>query len=168
MQRTLPLLRWLALAALVILADQLSKARVAQTLAGAGDSIPVTGYFNVVLAYNRGAAFSFLSQAGDWQGTLFLVIGLCASAVLLWLLATHPQRRLFAAGIGLILGGALGNVIDRIRLGHVVDFLDFHWSWLGLLFPGGHFPAFNLADSAICGGAALLILEELLRSRNRN
>jgi signal peptidase II len=159
------LLPWLALAALVVLGDQASKGRVMEAL-GPGGSVPVTGFFNLVLAYNRGAAFSFLNDASGWQGQLFTVIGLGASAFIVWLLLGHAHQRRFCAALGLILGGALGNVIDRLRHGHVVDFLDFHWAWLGVLFPGGHFPAFNVADSAICCGAALLIVDELLRARS--
>jgi len=158
---------WLLVVAVVIGADQLSKARVQETLQLPGNALPISDYFNLVLAYNRGAAFSFLSDAGGWQGGLFLVIGIAASIALLWLLARHHAQPLYAAALSLILGGALGNVIDRVRLGHVVDFLDFHWSWLGVLFPAGHFPAFNLADSAICCGAGLLILDELRRLRRR-
>ena len=161
------MLPWLALAAVVVIADQASKARVLQAL-GSGESIAVSDFFNLVLAYNRGAAFSFLNSASGWQGQLFTAIGLLASAFIIWLLVGHGHQRLFGLALGLILGGALGNVVDRIRLGHVIDFLDFHWSWLGPLFPGGHFPAFNVADSAICCGAALLILDELLRVRHRH
>jgi len=155
---------YLALAALVLVVDQVTKAQVAQALEP-GRSLAVTGYFNLVLAYNRGAAFSLLNDASGWQGQLFTIIGLGASAFLIWLLVGHGQRRLFATALALILGGALGNVVDRLRHGHVIDFLDFHWGWLGVLFPGGHFPAFNVADSAICCGAALLILDELVRAR---
>ncbi|SPE30567.1 Lipoprotein signal peptidase [Burkholderiales bacterium] len=157
---------WLALAALVLIADQVTKAQVQQALEP-GHALAVTGYFNLVLAYNRGAAFSLLNEASGWAGQLFTVIGIGASAFLVWLLVGHGQRRLFAAALGLILGGALGNVVDRVRYGHVIDFLDFHWAWLAALFPGGHFPAFNVADSAICCGAALLILDEVLRTRLR-
>lgn len=157
---------WLALAALVILADQLTKAQVRHVLEP-GQPLALTSFFNLALAYNRGAAFSLLSDAGGWQGPLFTAIGLCASVFLIWLLARHGHQRLFAASIALILGGALGNVIDRLHYGHVVDFLDFHWNWLGPLFAGGHFPAFNLADSAICCGAGLWILDELLRIRRK-
>jgi signal peptidase II len=158
------MLPWLALAAAVIVADQASKAAVLQTLAPGG-SMAVSPYFNLVLAFNRGAAFSFLSDAGGWQGYAFAAIALVASAVIVRLLLRHGRQPVFAAGLGLILGGALGNLTDRMRHGHVVDFLDFHWRWLEPLFPGGHFPAFNLADSAICAGVALLILDELLRKR---
>jgi len=160
------MLPWLALAAAVVLADQASKAQVRQALEP-GNAVPVTDYFNLVLAYNRGAAFSFLNDAGGWQGTLFTAIALAASGFMLWLLARHFWQRRLAAALALVLGGALGNVVDRVRLGHVVDFLDFHWSWLGVLFAGGHFPAFNVADSAITCGAALLIVDELLRARAR-
>jgi signal peptidase II len=158
------LLAWLLLAALIVLADQLSKQRIEHALVPGG-SITVTGYFNLVLAYNRGAAFSFLNDAGGWQGQMFTAIGLGASAFIIWLLARNPHQPRIAAALGLILGGAMGNVIDRLRHGHVIDFLDFHWQWLALLFPGGHFPAFNVADSAISCGAVLLILDELLRMR---
>ena len=157
---------WLLLAGVVIAADQATKSQVVAVLGGPGApaSVPVTGYFNLVLAYNRGAAFSFLNGAGGWPSQLFTVVALGASAFIVWLLARQPAAPRFAAALGLILGGALGNALDRMRLGHVVDFLDFHWGWLDLLFAGGHFPAFNVADSAITCGAALLILDELLRA----
>ncbi|HQR22571.1 MAG TPA: signal peptidase II [Burkholderiaceae bacterium] len=153
-QRMLP---WLALALLVVFLDQLTKIVVERTF-DYGDVRPVTGFFNLVLTYNKGAAFSFLASASGWQHGVLTFIGLAASAFILYLLARHGGQRLFAFALGLILGGALGNVIDRIAYGHVVDFLDFHWR-------GWHWPAFNLADSAIVGGAALLILDELLRVR---
>ena len=148
---------WLAIAALVILADQLSKLVIARTFSF-GESRPVTSFFNLVLTYNKGAAFSFLADASGWQSQFFIVIGIAASLFILYLLARHGSQRLFAFALALILGGALGNVIDRIAHGHVIDFLLFYykqWAW----------PAFNLADSAIVGGAILLILDELLRVR---
>ncbi|HXW65530.1 MAG TPA: signal peptidase II [Burkholderiaceae bacterium] len=157
---------FLALSALVVFADQLTKALVLQALEP-GRPIVLTGFLNLALAYNRGAAFSLLSDAAGWQGPLFTMIGLGASAFLLWLLVRHGHQRLLAASLALVLGGALGNVLDRLRYGHVVDFLDFHWVWLALVFPGGHFPAFNVADSAICCGAALWILDEWLRVRHK-
>jgi len=159
-------LPWLVLAGLVIGADQLSKEQVLATLQP-GASVPVTDFFNLVLAFNRGAAFSFLNGAGGWQTHLFTLVGLAASAYLVLLLGRPATLPRMAAALALILGGALGNVIDRLRYGHVVDFLDFHVRWLEALFPGGHFPAFNVADSAISCGAALLILDELLRQRRR-
>ena len=153
-QRMLP---WLALALLVLFLDQLTKIVIERTF-NYGDVRQVTGFFNLVLTYNKGAAFSFLANAGGWQDEFLTFIGLAASAFILYLLARHGHQRLFACALALILGGAIGNVIDRIVYGHVIDFLDFHWG-------GWHWPAFNLADSAIVGGAALLILDELLRVR---
>jgi signal peptidase II len=161
------MLPWLLLAAAVVLADQLAKAQVQALLAQPGAALPVTSFFALVLAYNTGAAFSLLNDAGGWQGPLFMAVAAAASALIVWLIAGHWRQRLMACALALVLGGALGNLIDRLHHGHVVDFLDFHWTWLGWLFPGGHFPAFNLADSAICLGAGLLILEEVLRSLRR-
>ena len=152
------LVPWLALAALVVAADQASKYAVSSSLRP-GEFREVTGFFNLVLAYNRGAAFSFLSDAGGWQRPLFIAVAAVAVAVIATLLAKHAEERLFCAGLGLILGGALGNVCDRVVLGHVVDFLDFHAL-------GWHFWAFNLADSAISVGAALLILDGVRPSRH--
>ena len=148
---------WLLLAAIVIAFDQSTKIAVEHAF-DYGDSMPLTGFFNLILTYNKGAAFSFLSAASGWQGTLFLLIGIAASGFIIWLLARHAQQKLFSTALALILGGALGNVIDRVAYGHVIDFLDFH---LG----GWHWPAFNVADSAIVTGAALLILDEVLRMR---
>jgi signal peptidase II len=144
---------WLAIAALIALADHASKSVISANLR-IGEAREITGFFNLVLAHNRGAAFSFLSDAGGWQRTLFIVIAVLATAVIVAMLARHSGERLFSAGLALILGGALGNLWDRIALGYVVDFLDFHaFGW--------HFWAFNLADSAITIGAGLLILDAL-------
>ena len=148
---------WLVIAAIVIAFDQATKITI-ERLFDFGDSTPITAFFNLVLTYNKGAAFSFLSAASGWQGTLFMVVGIAASAFIVWLLVRHSKQKLFSAALALILGGALGNVIDRLAYGHVIDFLDFH---LG----GWHWPAFNVADSAIVCGAALLIIDELLRMR---
>jgi len=150
---------WLALAALILVADQASKYAVSASLRP-GEFREVTGFFNLVLAYNRGAAFSFLSDAGGWQRALFIGVAAAAVAIIVTLLLRHPQERLFCAGLGFILGGALGNVCDRVVLGHVVDFLDFHAL-------GWHFWAFNLADSAITVGAGLLIFDGLRSARPR-
>jgi signal peptidase II len=148
---------WLAFAAVVALADQAGKSAIGAQLR-LGEVREVTGFFNLVLAYNRGAAFSFLSDAGGWQRGLFIAIAAAATALIVVLLARHAGERLFCAGLALILGGALGNLWDRVALGHVVDFLDFHaFGW--------HFWAFNLADSAITVGAGLLILDGLLAAR---
>lgn len=148
---------WLGWALVVILIDQFTKVLIVgyYTL---GQSQAVTDYFNVVRAHNAGAAFSFLSQAGGWQRWFFTGIGVLAVGVILWLLRKHAGQRLFSFALASVLGGAIGNLIDRVRLGYVVDFLNFHWG-------DAHFPAFNMADSAITLGAALLILDELLRVR---
>jgi signal peptidase II len=142
---------WFALAAVVALADQATKQWILARISP-GEVIEVTGFFNVVLAYNRGAAFSFLSDAGGWQRYAFIAIAVGAIALIAWLLLRHPRQTAFCLGLALILGGAIGNVWDRALLGHVVDFLDFHAG-------GRHWPAFNLADSAITVGAVLLILD---------
>jgi signal peptidase II len=156
--------RWLALACAVIAADQLSKSAIVQALAP-GQWTPITGYFNLVLAFNYGAAFSFLDRPGQWQVYLFLAIGIGASAGIVGWLWRAPTTTLLRLALSLILGGALGNVTDRVRLGHVVDFLDFHWGILAPLFPGGHFPAFNVADSAITLGVIVMLVDEVFGVR---
>jgi signal peptidase II len=158
------LLPWLALAFIVLIVDQFTKVLI-QGYYKLGDSTTVTSFFNVVRAHNTGAAFSFLAGAGGWQRWLFTGIGVFAVLVMLWLLKAHAGQKLFAFAMACILGGAIGNVLDRVLYGYVVDFLDFHWHWLSPVFAGGHFPAFNVADSAITLGAACLILDELLRVR---
>ena len=112
-----------------------------------------------------GAAFSFLAGAGGWQRWFFTGIGLVAGIFIVWMLRSRPGEKLFGFAMASILGGALGNVLDRLLHGYVVDMLDFHWRWLEPLFHGGHFPAFNIADTAITIGAACLILDEILRVR---
>jgi len=148
MRRLLP---WYALAALVVLLDQISKFWVASAFRY-GEALEVSGFFNLVLVYNKGAAFSFLASADGWQRGFFISVGLVAAVVIGVLLARHAGERLFCLALALVLGGAIGNVIDRIAFGHVVDFLDFHAA-------GWHWPAFNLADSAITAGAALLVID---------
>ena len=160
------ILPWLAVAAVIVAVDQVTKARILASLT-LGQVVPVTSYFDLVLAYNRGAAFSLLADAGGWQGFLFLAIGVAACTAIVWMLMTHPGRTRFSAALSLILGGALGNIVDRVHYGHVIDFLEFHWDWLRPVFPGGYYPAFNVADSAISVGAVLLVLDELLRMRHR-
>ena len=157
-------LLWIGLAALIVVADQFSKVLVMGSFV-LGESLPVTGFFNLVRVHNAGAAFSFLSDAGGWQRWFFTGLGTVAALVMVWMLRAHAGQRLFCSAVSLILGGAVGNVIDRLLHGHVVDFLDFHWDFLAGLFLGGHFPAFNLADSAISLGAVLLLLDEWLRVR---
>ena len=149
--------QWLGLALVILMADQFTKVLNVGTYQ-VGDSTLVTQFFNVVRVHNSGAAFSFLAGAGGWQRWFFTVIGVGAALLILWLLKSHAGQKLFSFAMACILGGAIGNVIDRLLYGYVVDFLDFH----GL---GWHFPAFNIADSAITVGAACLILDELLRVR---
>ena len=155
---------WLALAAIVILADQVTKTLITGEFQ-LGDSRTVTGWFNLVRAHNAGAAFSFLANAGGWQRWFFVGLGVLASGFIVWMLRSHPTQKLFCFAVSMIINGALSNVIDRLLHGHVVDFLQFHFDFLAPLFPGGYFPSFNLADSAITLGAACLILDEVLRVR---
>ena len=158
------MLHWLGLAFIIILLDQFTKVLVVGYYQ-LGDSTTVTSFFNVVRAHNTGAAFSFLAGASGWQRWFFTAVGFVAAGVIIWMLKAHPGQRLFSFAMACILGGAIGNVIDRLLYGYVVDFLDFHWSWLSPLFYRGHFPAFNVADSAITIGAICLILDELQRVR---
>ena len=147
---------WLGISAIVILCDQLSKI-VVDKMYTLGDGMALTSFFNLTLAYNNGAAFSFLDKAGGWQRYGFTALGLGVTGYIIYLMRRHAGQRLFCWALALIAGGAIGNVIDRILYGHVIDFLDFHLaSW-------GHFPAFNLADSAITVGAVLFIVDELRR-----
>ena len=151
---------WLGIAAIVILLDQLSKITITKLFV-TGESMPITSFFNLVLAYNPGAAFSFLAHESGWQRHLFTVIGIGAALYIIYLIKNHSSQRMFCWALSLILGGAIGNVIDRVMYGHVVDFLDFFYGT-------NQFPAFNLADSAICLGAALFILDELRRVKNKS
>lgn len=151
------MLQWLGLAVILLLADQFTKILILGAYQ-LGDSTYVTSFFNVVRVHNYGAAFSFLAGASGWQRWFFTALGVVAACVIIWLLRAHAGQKLFCFAMACILGGALGNVIDRVAYGYVVDFLDFHWR-------GMHFPAFNLADSAITAGAVGLILDELLRVR---
>ena len=145
------LLRWLSLAGLIIVFDQITKLWIS-SLFIYGESLRVTSFFNLVLAHNSGAAFSFLNDAGGWQRWMFSVIALVAAVWIVRLLSRHVQQKMFCLALALVLGGALGNLIDRVAYGYVVDFLDFYWA-------DYHFPAFNVADSAISVGAALLLLD---------
>jgi signal peptidase II len=158
------LLLWLGLALALLLADQLTKLLIVDSFA-LGDSQTVTPFFNLVRVHNSGAAFSMLSSASGWQRWFFTGIGVVAAVFIVWMLRSHPTQKLFCFALALVLGGAVGNVIDRLLYGHVIDFLDFHWDWLDPLFFQGHFPAFNVADSAISVGTACLVLDELLRVR---
>lgn len=146
---------WLGIATIIVLIDQITKVTITR-LFTYGESLPVTSFFNLVLAHNKGAAFSFLAAQGGWQRYLFTGIAVAATIFILYLLKKHAGQRLFCWALALILGGAIGNLIDRVLYGYVIDFLDFYigkWHW----------PAFNVADMAIVGGAGLFILDELRR-----
>ena len=146
---------WLSIALFVVLVDQFTKVMIVDRFV-LGDGFAVSSFFNIVRVHNHGAAFSFLASAGGWQRWFFMGLGVVATTVMVWMLKKHPHQARFSFAIACVLGGAVGNVIDRALYGYVVDFLDFHHA-------GIHFPAFNVADSAITLGAACLILDELLR-----
>lgn len=149
------LLLWLGIAVIVVLLDQVSKITMSRLLVY-GQSEMITPYFNLVMVYNQGAAFSFLANSGGWQRWFFSGLAMVVSLGIIWMLHKNSGQRLFCWALTLILAGAVGNLIDRLLYGHVIDFLDFH---IGTL----HWPAFNVADSAITVGAALFVLDELRR-----
>lgn len=151
------MIRWLGLATIVIFLDQVSKLWISNNFSYA-ENLAVTDFFNLVLVHNTGAAFSFLSGAGGWQRWFFSAIAVIASIWITWLLHKHNENKLFCLALALILGGAFGNLIDRVTYGYVVDFLDFYWK-------NYHFPAFNVADSAVTCGAGLLILESFTKEK---
>ena len=151
------LLPWLGIALAVIVLDQLTKSLVLGAFR-LHDSHAVTPFFNLVRVHNTGAAFSFLAGATGWQRWFFVALGAVAAVFIVWLLRRHGGQRLFGWALALILGGAVGNVVDRLLHGYVVDFIQVHWR-------GWYFPSFNVADSAITVGAGLLILDELRRVR---
>jgi len=150
---------WFILAAAIVALDQLTKWAVLENFAY-GERRSVTAFLNLVLVYNKGAAFSMLADAPGWQTPLLIVFALVAAGLVSWLIVRNPGKRLLCLGLALILGGALGNLIDRLRFGHVVDFLDFHAL-------GWHWPAFNVADSGITVGAVLLILDGFVHHEKR-
>lgn len=151
------MLKWLGLAFILLLLDQFTKLLILGYY-HLGESTYVTSFLNIVRAHNSGAAFSFLAGASGWQRWFFIGIAVAAVIFIVWLLWSHPGQKLFSFAMACILSGAIGNVVDRLVHGYVIDFLDFHYHrW--------HFPAFNVADSAITIGAACLILDELLRVR---
>ncbi|WP_336603792.1 signal peptidase II [Bordetella sp. 02P26C-1] len=152
-----PLSRWLFIALLLIVFDQATKLYFDAAFSY-GERVNVLPIFDFTLVYNRGAAFSFLASEPGWQRWFFTALGLVASVVIVWLLRRNTNQPRFCWALTLILGGALGNVIDRVAYGHVVDFLLFYWNdW--------YYPAFNIADIGITCGAVLLVLDELLRAR---
>ena len=151
------MLPWIGLALILLMADQFTKVLILGYYR-LGDATYVTSFFNVVRVHNTGAAFSFLANESGWQRWFFTGIGVAAAVFIVWMLKSHAGQKLFSFAMACILGGAIGNVIDRTLYGYVVDFLDFHYgNW--------HFPAFNIADSAITIGAVCLILDELARVR---
>ena len=151
------MLPWLVLALVILIADQFTKVLILGYYK-LGDATYVSSFFNIVRVHNSGAAFSFLAGASGWQRWFFTGIGIAAAIFIIWMLRSHAGQKLFSFALACILGGALGNVIDRSLHGYVVDFLDFHYgTW--------HFPSFNVADAGITIGAVCLILDELLRVR---
>ena len=149
--------RWVALAIAIIIVDQLTKLHF-DAAYDYGQRVNILPFFDFTLLYNPGAAFSFLADGQGWQRWLFTIIALSAVGLILHLLRKHPKQLLFCTALSMILGGAVGNLIDRVQHGHVVDFLLFYWnSW--------YFPAFNVADIGITCGAFLLILDEFRRMR---
>ena len=151
--------RWFALAAAVILLDQVTKWAVLGNFVY-GERREITGFFNLVLVYNKGAAFSMFASADGWQTPLLILFAIVAAGIVSYLIVRNREKRVLCLGLALILGGALGNLIDRLRFGHVVDFLDFHAM-------GWHWPAFNVADSGITVGALLLILDGFVHHEKR-
>jgi signal peptidase II len=154
------MIRWLWLSLFVILLDQGSK-QIVNGLMTEGETLVLLPFFNLTLAYNPGAAFSFLSDQGGWQRWFFIVLAFVVSAVLLvWLSRLKHEERWTAVALGLIIGGAVGNLIDRIWLGHVIDFIQLHYADF-------YWPAFNVADSAIFVGVAIMLLDSLVLSGRR-
>ena len=149
------LLPWLGIASIVILLDQVTKITIEKMFVF-GQEMSVTSFFNLVLAYNKGAAFGFLNDQPGWQRYFFTAVAVIAVSAILYMLRKHSGQRMFCWALALIMGGAIGNAIDRLLYGHVIDFLDFHYA-------GTHFYAFNLADSAIFLGAVLFVVDELRR-----
>ena len=150
--------KWLLLSAIVVLVDQLTKAYISRHY-GEFEFTTLLPVLDITRMHNVGAAFSFLAGASGWQRWLFIALAVGVSiAIVVWLFRMPRSKVLLAAGLSLVLGGAIGNVIDRIRLGYVVDFIHFHWD-------RAYFPAFNVADSAITVGAAFLLLDALFEPK---
>jgi signal peptidase II len=158
MANSVSMLKWLWLSATVIILDQVCKG-LAEHWLQLHVQYPVIPFFNLTLVHNTGGAFSFLSQAGGWQRWFFSAVAIIVSSVIVvWLMRLHSNQRWLAIGLSLVLGGALGNLLDRVRFGHVIDFIDVYYKAL-------HWPTFNIADSAIALGATLLIVHSLFMHR---
>lgn len=149
--------KWLLLALVIVVLDHITKYLVVQKFV-LHETLYITSFFNLVRVHNTGAAFSMLANAGGWQRLFFIAVAIAASVWVIWLMRRHPQQTLFCFALGLILGGAIGNLIDRVLFGYVVDFVQVHYG-------GWYFPAFNVADSAITIGAGLLIWDGLRPQR---
>lgn len=149
--------KWLSISAIVVALDLYTKHLVQQAFAY-GDHLAVTPFFDLVRYHNEGAAFSFLADAGGWQKWFFTAISVIAAVVIIYLLRKNQNNKLFCWGLALVLGGALGNLYDRITLGYVVDFLYFYYKQFA-------WPAFNVADSAICVGVGLLLLDSVVNNK---
>ena len=145
--------KWLGISAVIFVLDQITKYAITSNFADY-ESRTILPFFNLVLTYNKGAAFSFLNDASGWQRYFFIVITIIITAVLLWMMRTNQQNRLLCSALALVIGGAMGNLYDRVLHGQVTDFIQIHAMGFMNLPP---WPAFNIADSAICVGAALLI-----------
>lgn len=151
------ILRWFSISAIIVALDLYTKYLVQKAFAY-GEHLTITGFFDLVLYHNEGAAFSFLANAGGWQKWFFTAITAIAVIVITYLIFKHHVEKLFCVGLALVLGGAIGNLYDRLTLGYVVDFLYFHINEL-------YWPAFNVADSAICVGVGLLLLESFKKEK---
>ena len=154
------MLRWLWLSVFVIVLDQLSKQLVEASFM-LYETLPIAPYFNLTLAYNEGAAFSFLSDQGGWQRWFFSGMALLVTIVLVVWLSRLRHERLLGASLSLVIGGAVGNLIDRVLFGHVIDFLDVYYGQM-------HWPAFNVADSAITLGVILMFLDAILEQKAKS
>jgi signal peptidase II len=151
---------WLWVTVIVLILDRVTKYLV-QTYLTAYQAVPIFPFFNLTLAYNKGAAFSFLDKSSGWQGWMFGGISILASVVILvWMSRLTSKQRWVSGSLAFILGGALGNLSDRFLYGHVIDFLDFHLKTL-------HWPVFNVADSAICVGAVMLLLDAIFHEKSK-
>jgi signal peptidase II len=145
------MLKWLSISSVVVVLDLYTK-HLIEAAFQFGEQLKITSFFDLVRYHNQGAAFGFLNDAGGWQKWFFTGISIIAAIVITYLIKKNLPQKLFCFGLALVLGGALGNLYDRITLGYVVDFLNFHYQ-------NYYWPAFNVADSAICVGVALLLLD---------